>query len=186
MPYRWGRVALIGLWLVTAACNSLVSWRNVNRSPQHQLAHKLSLYVAVSPQVAAADDGGNILALVDALEAQLRASGREVTVVAARLDETAPVPRVELQVQSTATGSPQMRGAGQLVAVLGVPGAVAGAAMTVTGRSGVVVDVYAVPASGPPTFTGRVSGTTLGNASDVGNVAGAQSAGESIARALLR
>ena len=181
-----GRAALVGLWLLATACNSLVSWRHLNRSPQHHLAQKLSIYVAVSPQVAAADDGGNVLALVDALEAQLRASGREVSVVAARLDEPAPVPRVELQFQSTAAGNPQMRGAGQLVGVLGVPGAVAGTAMVVGGRSGVVVDVYAVPVDGPPTFTGRVSGSTLGNASDVGNVAGAQSAGESIARNLLR
>lgn len=79
-----------------------------------------------------------------------------------------------------------MRGAGQLVGLLGLPGAVAGSAMVVGGRSGVVVDVYAVPVSGPPTFTGRVTGTTLGNASDAGNVAGAESAGESIARNLLR
>lgn len=79
-----------------------------------------------------------------------------------------------------------MRGAGQLVGFFGLPGAVAGAGMIVGGRAGVVVDVYAVPASGPPTFTGRVSGTTFGNASDVGPVAGAESAGESIARSLLR
>lgn len=177
---------MAGMLLWAAACNSLVSWRNVNRAPQHQLPHTLAIYVAVSPQVSSADDGGNVLALVDAIEARLRASGREVTVVPARLDEPAPLPRVELQIQSTAGGDPQMRGAGQLVGLLGLPGAVAGASLTVSGSSSVVVDVYAVPASGPPTFSGRVSGTTFGNASDSGNVAGAEAAGDSIARILLR
>jgi len=100
--------------------------------------------------------------LVDALEVRLRDSGREVSVIAARLDEVPPLPRVELQFQSTAAGDLQMRGAGQLVGVLGLPGAVSGSGMVLGGRAGVVVDVYAVPASGPPTFTGRVSGTTFG------------------------
>jgi hypothetical protein len=185
VSYALGRAAVAALSLWVAGCNSLVMWRASTRSPLHQLAHKIAIYVAVSPQVAAADDGGNILALVDALEAKLRASGREVSVIAARLDETPPVPRIELQFQSSEGGDPQMRGAGQLVNVLGLPGLVVGTGMVVHGSSGVVVDIYAVPDSGPPTFTGRVSGTTFGNASDSGNVAGAESAGESIARRLL-
>lgn len=79
-----------------------------------------------------------------------------------------------------------MRGAGQLVGGLGLVGAAAAGVTSVAGSSGVVIDVYAVPASGPVTFSGRVTGTTFGNASDSGNVAGAQAAGESIAARLLR
>lgn len=186
MAHFRGRFGLAGVVLLAAACNSVVSWRSLSRAPQHQLAHSLAIYVAVSQQVSSADDGGNILALVDALEARLRASGREVSVVTARLDEPAPLPRVELQFQSTEGGDPQMRGAGALVSMLGLPGAVVGSGMAISGTARVVVDVYAVPASGPTTFAGRVTGITFGNASDSGNVAGAEAAGESIARNLLR
>jgi hypothetical protein len=47
----------------------------------------------------------------------------------------------------------------------------------------VVVDVYAMPVSGPPTFSGRVTGVTFGAYGS--NVDGAESAGASIARRLL-
>lgn len=168
------------------ACNSLVTWRNIAQSPQYQLPQAITIYVAVSPTVSAGDDGGNVLALVDGLESGLRGSGREVSVLAARADEKPPLPRIELQVQSSDGGDPTMRGAGELVGFFGLAGAVAQSATSVAGSSKVVVDVYVVPASGTTTFSARVAGMTFGNASDSGNVAGAQSAGNSIASRLLR
>ncbi|HEX2875255.1 MAG TPA: hypothetical protein VHP33_28585, partial [Polyangiaceae bacterium] len=180
------RCAIVGGSAFALACNSLVGWRMINRQPRHELPHDVTIYVALGPRVSAADDGGNVAAVVDGLEAKLREAGREVSVVAARPGEPPPVPRVELQIQSTDQGDPAMRGAGQLVGGLGLVGAAAAGVTSAAGSSGVVIDVYAVPASGPVTFSGRVTGTTFGNASDSGNVAGAQAAGESIAARLLR
>ncbi len=163
------------LLLSALSCSSLVAWRNSSRLPQHALPRKVAIYVVVSPHVSAADDGGNVAALVDALEARLRESGREVSVVPARADEAPPVPRIELQIQSTERGNPAMRGAGVFFAMpTGEP---------LEDSARVVVDVYAVPASGPPTFSGRVSGITFGPYGS--NVDGAESAGASIARRLL-
>ena len=164
------------LVLGALGCSSLVAWRNSSRLPGHRLPQKIAIYVAISPNVSAADDGGNVAALVDALEARLRESGREVSVVPARPNEVPPAPRIELQVLGTDRGNPEMRGAGQLFGVW--------AASSDEDFSKIVVDVYAVPANGPPTFSGRVTGVTFGSYGS--NVDGADSAGASIARRLLQ
>jgi len=150
----------------------------------HHVPEHVVVYVAVSRQVASVSDGGNVAALVDGLERELVAHGRQVTVVGARLDERPPVPRIELQFQFVDVGDPQLRGAGQLGNLLGAPLGVS--VMTVGDSSDVHVDIYAVPESGPVTFTGRLRATNWGSTTGHDAVAASESAGESIAKTLLR
>jgi hypothetical protein len=107
-----------GAWLgLVAACLEL------GCGPKHPakpplLAREVTVYVAVTDQVAETDTG-NIAAMVDALEADLRDAGRSVTIVAARQDERPPAARLELQVMGSDSGSAGMRGAGNLVGFFG-------------------------------------------------------------------
>jgi hypothetical protein len=87
--------------------------------------HAVTVYVAVS-DAAAKTDSGNVAAMVDAIEAKLTKEGYLVTIVAARSDERPPVPRLELQVLSSDSGSATARGAGDLTGFFGTAGLVGG------------------------------------------------------------
>jgi hypothetical protein len=156
------------------------TWTLKTRAPGHTLPQKGVLFVAIAKNVSAADDGGAVAALVDGLEAGLRARGREVEIVAAHPDEAPPVPRVELQVQSSETGDPGMRGAGNYMPLaVGVP-----LALSAMGK--VVIDVYVVPESGPPTLSGRMTARLSSTTSGYDAVSDAEAAGTTIALNLLR
>jgi hypothetical protein len=167
-----------------SGCSGLVLWKMRRTTAAHHMPAHVVVYVAISPQVASVDDGGNVAALVDGLERELVARGKQVTVVAAQLDERPPVPRVELQFQIVDKGDMELRGAGQLTSLLGAP--VGFGAITPTDSSDVLVDIYAVPESGPVTFTGRLRATNWGSTTGHDSVAAAENAGESIANTLLR
>jgi hypothetical protein len=144
--------------------------------------NEVTIYVAVSNQVAKTDSG-NVAAMVDTIESELREEGRSVSIVAARLDERPPVPRVELQVASSDSGDAQLRGAGQLSQLLGP---VTGVALLGAGSGHMRVDAYLVPADGGKArFVGRYESSSFGAISDQETAAG-ERVGDSIAHALLR
>jgi hypothetical protein len=177
-------VLLVALVLGLEGCSGVVLWKMRVTTAEHRVPDDVVVYVAVSPLVADNDDGGNVAALVDGLERELRARGKRVTVVPARLDERPPLPRVELQFQVTDAGDPELLGAGQLLNLIGTP---AGIGVGTFGtRSEVAVDIYAVAPTGAVTFTGRLKATNWGSTTGHDSVAAAESAGESIAKTLLR
>jgi hypothetical protein len=144
--------------------------------------NEVVIYVAVSDQVAKSDTG-NVAAMVDTIESELREEGRVVSIVAARLDERPPLPRVEIQVASSDSGDAQLRGAGDLSGLL-MP--VTGVALVGAGSGHMRVDAYVVPADGRKArFIGRYESGSFGAISDQETAAG-ERVGSSIAAALLR
>lgn len=128
----------------------------------------VTVYVAVSAR-AAQQDTGNVSAMVDTLEADLRDVGRSVAIVAARLDEKPPLPRIEVQVRSSDSGDAQLRGAGQLTQLLSP---VTGVALYGAGTGTMTTDVYVVPRANQPTYLGRFSGSSFAAMSDASIAAG--------------
>jgi hypothetical protein len=145
------------------------------------LPTEVTLYVAVSDAVADADTGV-VLALVDALETDLREEGYQVTVLAARPDERPPRPRLEVQVVASDGGDETLRGAGQFGGLFGLTGSAVGIAAMVSGASDIEVEYYVVSANGgKPTVQGQLSAGSIGDdAADAG-----KSAGHAIARRLI-
>lgn len=175
------RLRALAIWLLLlGSLGACSTWSLRTRAPGHTLPQKVVLFVAVAKSVSAADDGGGVAALVDGVEAGLRARGREVEIVAAHPDEAPPVPRVELQVQSSEAGDPGMRGAGNYAPL------VVGAPLFLSAIGKVVIDVYVVPASGPPTLSGRMTARLSSTTSGYDAVSDAEAAGATIARNLLR
>jgi hypothetical protein len=140
----------------------------------------VAVYVAITDQVAKTDTG-NIAAMVDVIEADLRDAGRSVTIVAARQDERPPVPRLELQVMGSDSGNATMRGAGNLGGFFGAGVGLAGTAVAFAGRGTISVDAYVVPNGvGPAVYLGRIESSSFGAMSDEAIVAG-ERAGHAIA-----
>ena len=169
------RLVLGGLGFFGAAC--------VQRKARYPLPQQVTVYVAISDRVAKTDTG-NVSAMVDAIEADLREAGHFVDIVAARDDEAAPVPRVELQVR-TSDPTDMEALAGARLASMVTP-----VAVVALGASGAMdVDAFIVSnAQSPATYVGRVRtsslfGVTLGQ--DETTLAG-ERAGHSIASKLLR
>lgn len=155
----------------------------VHRPPQYPLPQEVTVYVAVSDQVVKTDRG-NVSAMVDALEGDLREAGHFVNIVAARNDEAAPVPRVELQVRTSNPADTEAMAGAQLVS-MAMP-----VAVVAFGASGdIEVDAFIVSnRQSPATYVGRVQasstfGATLGQ--DETTLAG-ERAGHGIASKLLR
>ena len=142
---------------------------------------EVTVYVAVSDRVAKTDSG-NVAAMVDALEADLREDGRVVTIVAARLDERPPVPRVELQVRDSDSGDAELRGAGKISGLL-MP--ITGAALVGAGTGSMQVDAYVVTSANRSRLLGRYSGSSFAALSDE-SVAAGDRVGHSIASSLER
>jgi hypothetical protein len=176
--------ALMVLCVALQSCSGIVYWTARKRVPEHRISQDIIVYVAVSPLVANIDDGGNVAAVIDGLERELKERGRTVSIVGARLDEPAPVPRVELQFQLADAGHPGMRGAGQLANLIGTPAGVS--VVTIGDSSEVLVDVYAVPAAGGVTFSGRIRASNWGSTTGHDTVAASESAGRAIAQELTR
>jgi hypothetical protein len=168
------RLVLGGLGFLGAAC--------VQRKPEYPLPQQVTVYVAISDRVARTDSG-NVAAMVDAIEADLREAGHFVDIVAARNDEAAPVPRIELQVRTSDPADTEVMAGAQLVSM------VTPLAVVALGASGSMdVDAFLVSsAQSPATYLGRVQtsslfGATLGQ--DETTLAG-ERAGHSIASKLL-
>lgn len=144
--------------------------------------NEVVVYVAVSNQVARTDTG-NVAAMVDTIESELRGQGRIVSIVAARLDEKPPVPRVEIQVASSDSGDAQLRGAGKISQLLGP---LTGVALVGAGSGSMRVDAYVV-AKGPgqTRLLGRYQSSSFAAISEEATAAG-ERVGSNIASDLLR
>lgn len=141
---------------------------------------KVTVYVAVSSRVARTDTG-NIAAMIDVLEQELREQRRLVEIVAARLDETPPKPRLELQIRDSDSGDAQLRGAGQLTQLL-TP--VTGTAMVGAGGGSMTVDSYVVTKH-EQLHLGRFESGSFGAVSEAAIAAG-ERVGRDLAYALAR
>lgn len=139
---------------------------------------EVTIYVAVSDRVAKTDSG-NVAAMVDALEADLRDEGRLVTIVGARLDERPPVPRLELQVWDSDSGNARLRGAGELTGLLSP----VGSALVAAGGGEMVVHVYVVTSAQSARYLGRFSSGSFGAASEA-EIAAGERTGHKIASRL--
>jgi hypothetical protein len=140
---------------------------------------KVTVYVAVSSRVAKSDTG-NIAAMIDVLEQELREQQRLVEVVGARLDEAPPEPRLELQVRDSDSGDAELRGAGQLTQLL-MP--VTGVALVGVGGGEMTVDAYVVT-SHEQLHVGRFESGSFGAVSEEAVAAG-QRVGLNLARRLV-
>ena len=169
------QLVLGGLGLFAGAC--------ARRQARYPLPQQVTLYVAVSDQVAKTDTG-NVAAMVDALEADLREAGHFVHVVPARNDEAAPLPRIELQVRTSDPTDMEALGGAQLISMT-TPLAV----LPIGASGSMDVDAFIVSdGRSPATYLGRVQtsslfGATLGQ--DETTLAG-ERAGHSIASKLFR
>ncbi|HVY26620.1 MAG TPA: hypothetical protein VHB79_08695 [Polyangiaceae bacterium] len=140
--------------------------------------HEVTLYVAVGAR-AAASDSGNVSAMVDALEEDLKKAGRVVDIVGARLGEQPPLPRLEIQVSDSDSGSATLRGAGNLSQLL-MP--VTGVALVGAGGGHMVVDAWAVTADNVAQYEGHYSAGSFGaNGADA-----AIAAGERVGHSIMR
>lgn len=128
---------------------------------------KVTVYVAVSSRVAQTDTG-NIAAMIDVLEQELREQQRLVEVVAARLDEAPPESRLELQVRDSDSGDAELRGAGHLTQLL-MP--VTGVALVGAGGGSMTVDAYVV-SRGKQHYVGRFESGSFGAVSEQAVAAG--------------
>jgi hypothetical protein len=141
------------------------------------LGRDVTLYVAVSDAVAKTDTG-NVAAMVEAIEADLREEGHTVTTVVARSDERPPKARLEVQVLNSDSGDAAVRGAGHLVE-LGTAGGVLGPVGSVVAyaeRGKIVLDAYVVRSgSQPAVYLGRVEASSFGAVSDEAIAAGERS-----------
>jgi hypothetical protein len=165
-----------GLWLGFLLMCSAFGCRPAHSS---LFQREVTIYVAITPAVAKSDTG-NVAAMVDAVEAQLREAGYMPTIVAARADEKPPVPRVEIQVMTSDSGDAQMRGAGNLM------GGVVGATIAIANGGSMLVDAYWVPGgTAPARYLRRYRGSSFGAVSEEAVAAG-DSVGHSIARDLLK
>ncbi len=165
-----------GLWLGVLLMLSSVACRPARSS---LFQREVTIYVAITPEVAESDTG-NVAAMVDALEADLREAGYAVTIVGARSDEKPPVPRVEIQVMSSDSGNAKARGAGQLL------GGAVGTAIAIANGGSMLVDTYWVPGgTAPARYLSRYGGSSFGSSSEA-EVAAGNRVGHSIARGLLR
>jgi hypothetical protein len=148
--------------------------------PSHPLPQQISIYVAISDEVAASNDGGSIAALVEALDDDLRERGYQPVIIAAHPAEKPPLPRIELQVLSADWGSRGMRGAGNLAGMAAAPAGV----VAVAASGSLVVDCYVVQADSSVTFNRRYQASTLFTDHDGYDTAGAERTGRSIAMAV--
>lgn len=164
---------LVGLLSLTGCQHQL--------SPQvaHYFPDQVTVYVAVSTRVAKTDSG-NVAAMVDALEADLRDAGRIVSIEGARLDEQPPQPRLEIQVRDSDSGNAELRGAGQLTQLLSPLTSVA---LVGAGGGNMVVDAYIVDAANVSHYVGHFSSGTFGAVSNV-EIAAGERVGHDIARRL--
>jgi hypothetical protein len=143
-----------------------------------EFPHEVTLYVAISDKVAK-NDSGNVAAMIDVLEQELRAEGRLVTVIAAHDDEKPPLPRIELQVRESDGGDARMRGAGHLM------NSPVGTALVAAGGGAMLVDAFVVTAAGQGRHLGRFSHGSFFAISEE-EVAAGQRTGSAIAGRLKR
>jgi hypothetical protein len=140
---------------------------------------QVTIYVAITPEVEK-NDTGNVAAMVDALEADLREAGYEVSIVAARADEKPPVPRVEIQVMGSDSGDARARGAGNLM------GGLIGATMVLANLGSMLVDTYWVPGGAAESrYLKRYKGSSFFSMSEE-EVAAGDRVGHAIADDLLK
>jgi len=143
------------------------------------LPREVALYVAITPEVEKSDTG-NVAAMVDRLEAELREAGYNVTILGARADEVPPVPRIEIQVMSSDSGNAQARGAGKLM------NSVVGATIAIASGGSMQVDTYWIPGgNGQPRYLARYKGSSFGSISEE-EIAAGDNVGHAIARDLLK
>ncbi|HVY26621.1 MAG TPA: hypothetical protein VHB79_08700 [Polyangiaceae bacterium] len=142
---------------------------------------QVTVYVAISARVAKTDSG-NVAAMVDALEAELREAGNVVSIVGANRDEAPPVPRLEIQVRDSDSGDGRARGAGQLTQMLSP---LTGAALVGAGSGNMVADVYIVDEWDHAHYVGHFLGGSFGATSEV-EIAAGDRVGHEIAESLER
>lgn len=172
-------LAVCASMLAFSACQT--SWQIERTTRDYQLPHEIPIYVAVSDQVANTDNGALVLELVETLEEDLKAQGHLVSVVAARVDEPPPMPRIELQVMATSSGSSGMRGAGAIAPVLEPALGPLAIGLAYGGAPSVIVDCYVVlEPDSAPAFSGRLD--ALNTRSDTGWEGVGENAGHAIAR----
>jgi hypothetical protein len=141
--------------------------------------HEVTVYVAVSARVGQSDRG-NVAAMVDALEADLREGGSLVSILGARLDERPPVPRLEIQVRDSDSGEPVLRGAGQLTQLMSP---LTGLALVGGGGGSMDVDAYIVDKDNVAHYVGHFESGSFGATTEV-DVAAGDRVGHAIARRL--
>lgn len=156
------------------------------KAPEIPLPPEVTLYVSVSDQVAK-NDTGTVASMVLTVEEELRDAGYTVSIVAARDDEPAPEPRVELQVRTSDPADKEALAGGQLISSLGGLAGVAG--VVVIGANGSIeVDAFFVaPRPRPPKYLGRFSASSfMSMATDDPDTVAGERAGGQIARRLLQ
>jgi len=137
------------------------------------------VYIEASDS-AAKTDSGNMAAMLDAIESDLREESRSVEIVVARAGERAPVPRLELRILASDSGDQEMRKAGHVV-----PGII-GSAASIASSGSMVVEAFIVLGGGQERrYLGRFESSSLGALSEEAVAAG-ESNGHAIARKALK
>jgi hypothetical protein len=159
-----------------------VTQETYRRDAHQRVPENIAIYVVMSDEVVESDDGGSIATLVEALDDDLRERGHHPVIVAARSDEKAPVPRLELRVLSADQRSRGLRVAGG--SLVGVHPPPIGVGLLAAGMGSVVVDWYVVQADSKVSSAGRVRGPVLGTDDDR-TTSEAQRVGRSIVEAVI-
>lgn len=165
-------------------CPTMRTWDTQQTLRPYRLPRQVIVYVAISREVAATNDQGQVQAVVDGLDRRLREAGHDVAIEGARPGEAPPAPRVELQFRSLRPGATSEWIAPGALLVPIAAGA-ATAAVAYYDRAEMVVDVYAVLSDGTPAFRGRIESTHTGAITGWNPADAAEGTGESIADALL-
>jgi hypothetical protein len=179
-----------GRWI--ALCSLLLGCAPQRPAAPPFFGHDVTLYVALTP-LAEKSDSGNVAAMVDAIDADLREAGYNVTIEAARRNEAPPAVRLEVQVMSSVSGDASARGAGRLFG-LGVAPinlvapvvAVSPAAFTENGA--MVVDAYVVRGGAvPPLYLGRFNASSVSFSPDSEEpILAGKRTGHAVAHTVLR
>lgn len=172
----WLRVLVVG------AIVQLVAGCAPPRPPLLALPREVTLNIAVSDQVAKTDNG-NVAAMVEVIEADLKDAGYFTQLVTAHPAEAPPLPRVEIQVRTASSADRERMGSAQLVSWAVTP---VGGVLAIGANGSIMVDTFFVAEGRKPTYVGRTESSSIMAMTEDAQTAAGERAGHAIARDLLR
>lgn len=170
---------LAALLAVMGSVGCATYWAKKEQADDYSLPRKVTLYVVMSDEVADGDSG-LAAAVVETLEADLKEDGYAVELVVARKGEAPPVPRIELQILDSRSGSAGARNTANVLW-----GTLPGGVASIAAADSIAIDCRVVlDRASKPVFSGRIKNQILAGSTGQDGVAMGRKVGEEIADTL--